>query len=307
MEWVTSEQLQWAVSQLDQAMHCHEKWYKKVLRVLVLGVPVDTADLHPNAHEHCSFGQRYAAFKDSEISRRKAYLELGHAHRKMHGFAAVLLQRVNEGIAITSDDFDPFLDSLDAMRGEYRALREEFVEVLQNHDPLTGARTRAVLLSELGELHAQVKRGEQSSAVVMMDIDHFKRVNDRYGHAGGDIALMTVARCLKGIIRPYDRLYRYGGEEFVISLPGVTLEEAYSAAERMRAGVERAKIPLESGGKTVAVTITASFGVALIEADISVQAAIEKADQAMYRAKAEGRNRVACPQRVAARYEPPAD
>lgn len=291
MERVTSEQLQWAVSQLDQAMQCHEQWYKQVLRVLVLGVPVNDLDLQPNAHEHCRFGQCYAAFEGTDFSRRRAYLALGDAHRAMHGFAAALLRRANSGEPITAGDFDPFLDSLDTMRCEYRALREEFVEVLQNHDPLTGARTRAVLLPELGELHAQVERGEQSSALVMVDIDYFKRVNDKYGHAGGDIALMSIARCLQGIIRPYDRLYRYGGEEFVISLPGVTLEEAYCAAERMRAGVEGALIPVGNGQENI--TLTASFGVALIDAEQSVEQAIERADQAMYRAKAEGRNRVA--------------
>ncbi len=290
MSVFTSQQLQSAVAQLDQALYNHEQWYKSVLRVLVLHVPPDIADLRPDAHERCRFGQWYETLNSTFLNGHPAYISLGRAHEEMHNCARKLLQRVADELPVAASDFDQFDNVLDKMRLEFHALRQELVEMVQNRDSLTGARTRATLLSELREQHALARREVQATALVMMDLDHFKSVNDQYGHPAGDTVLVTLVSCLQGLIRPYDRIYRYGGEEFLISLPGMTVDQAYQAAERMRAAVEEEDILIDGGRQKLHVT--ASFGVTMLDPTVPVEDSIERADKALYAAKAAGRNQV---------------
>jgi diguanylate cyclase (GGDEF)-like protein len=146
------------------------------------------------------------------------------------------------------------------------------------------------MLSDLREQHVLVRRGLQECAVAMIDIDHFKDVNDNYGHAMGDAVLRSIAHRLQANIRAYDRLYRYGGEEFLLCIPQASLIIAGGLAERLRAGVAEEHIQNSAGGPNVQVT--ASFGVAALDGSQPVELAIERADEAMYRAKTAGRDRV---------------
>ena len=125
---------------------------------------------------------------------------------------------------------------------------------------------------------------------MMIDLDHFKEINDRHGHAAGDVVLSLTAQCLQARVRPYDRVYRYGGEEFLVSMPQVTVDAAVDAAERLRAAVAAQQIHAAAGG--AALQVTASFGVAALEAAAPVEASIDRADKALYQAKSAGRNRV---------------
>jgi diguanylate cyclase (GGDEF)-like protein len=122
----------------------------------------------------------------------------------------------------------------------------------------------------------------------MLDLDHFKHINDTHGHAAGDQVLRTVAQRCAVTIREVDVLGRYGGEEFTLVLPGTDPGAAYQLAERLR---QRIAEPIESG--TTALIITASLGVVgLTEESSSLASLLEQADAALYRAKAGGRNRV---------------
>ena len=287
---LTSQQLQSAVAQLDQALYNHEQWYKSVLRVLVLHLPPEIADLRPDSHERCRFGQWYETLNSTFLNGHPAYISLGRAHEEMHSCARKLLQRLADELPVVAGDFDQFDNVLDKMRLEFHALRQELVDMVQNRDPLTGARTRATLLTELRELHALARREVQPTAIVMMDLDHFKKVNDQYGHPAGDKVLVTLVSCLQGLIRPYDRIYRYGGEEFLISLPGMTADQAHQVAERMRVAVEEEDILIDGGRQKL--HITASFGVAQLDPAMPVEDSIERADKALYAAKVAGRNQV---------------
>ena len=127
-------------------------------------------------------------------------------------------------------------------------------------------------------------------SLILADIDHFKSVNDRHGHQVGDLVLQRFVSKLTESSRPYDFVGRYGGEEFVICLPGATDTESRTVAERMRKSVEEMKIMLPESSQSV--RITASFGVvaSLLELEDSVDSLIGRADDAMYMAKREGRN-----------------
>jgi len=124
----------------------------------------------------------------------------------------------------------------------------------------------------------------------MIDLDHFKRVNDDHGHVAGDTVLVSIVQCLKTMLRPYDRIYRYGGEEFLLSMPGTTPEQATQVAERMRATVSTLKVRLNSSDRELHVT--ASFGIAPLLSNRTVEESIDHADKAMYSAKTAGRDRV---------------
>jgi len=134
-------------------------------------------------------------------------------------------------------------------------------------------------------------RLQTSLGLLMIDLDHFKQVNDRFGHLGGDEALRCIAERIASNLRSYDALGRYGGEEFLIVLPSCELEQAAIAAERIRESIEANPVPL---GRAAA-KITASFGVTVLDAenDTEQRQLIARADAALYEAKRSGRNCVA--------------
>ena len=160
-------------------------------------------------------------------------------------------------------------------------------------DHLTGASNRAHFF-EVAEREAlRCHRDRVSAAVLMLDIDHFKDVNDTHGHAVGDEALKVISAACRGALRPQDTLARLGGEEFVVLLPSTDLAGAGEVAERLRAIIAGLGIATSSG----VLMLTASFGCSIMdEGNGNVAAVLAGSDQALYAAKRAGRNRVAFPQ-----------
>ena len=164
---------------------------------------------------------------------------------------------------------------------------------LANHDGLTGLLNKRYFMSQrLGLLINAAERDGQSLAVFIFDIDHFKKYNDTNGHLAGDEILKSVAQVLRDNLRPGDVACRYGGEEFIVAMPGARDVDGLAAAERIRAAIERTKFPR---GETQPLgCLTISGGIAQFPMDgTSSNDLILHADQALYRAKAAGRNRVA--------------
>jgi diguanylate cyclase (GGDEF)-like protein len=156
-------------------------------------------------------------------------------------------------------------------------------------DPLTGVAMRRVLERRLHEVQERCRETGESMAVILCDLDHFKRINDTYGHPAGDAALVAVAGVLKAMRRADDLCCRYGGEEFVLLMEGTSGEEALAAAERLRRSVEA--LEFEAGGQRVPLTLSA--GVASFP-ELYIKTAAELilfADEALYEAKRQGRNR----------------
>ncbi|WP_181178367.1 diguanylate cyclase [Mesorhizobium sp. B4-1-3] len=167
------------------------------------------------------------------------------------------------------------------------------LELLANTDPLTGIANRRWMTETLDHLWGTDKRCLNGAAMLMCDIDHFKKLNDQLGHAEGDRCLVEVANIIQeNVRRDRDHVARYGGEEFLVLLPGVTDEEAVSVAERIRKSVEAAALP--NPGSRVSRSVTLSIGVAVQTADeaSSPEQLQGQADAALYLAKQTGRNRV---------------
>ncbi|AZE81534.1 GGDEF domain protein [Pseudomonas orientalis] len=155
-------------------------------------------------------------------------------------------------------------------------------------DPLTGLSNRAAWSERLDqEVNAWHQRGN-SLSLAMLDLDHFKRINDGYGHLAGDKVLKIIANVLRKRLRPTDFIARFGGEEFVLLMPDSTLAEALAVGEMLRVAIESS--PFHFKGEPV--TITVSMGVAQFQPGERSDLALKRADEALYRAKAAGRNQV---------------
>jgi diguanylate cyclase (GGDEF)-like protein len=290
MPYFSIQQLQMAIAQLEQAIYNHEQWYKNLLRVLIARLPPDAPDLMPDAHHRCRFGQWYDSDAAGFLRDHPGFVAIGQAHEQMHRNATHLLQRVTYELPVSANDLDQFNNVLDRLRLELQSLRGELVEATHNRDPLTGARNRTSLLADLREQQALVRRGVLHCTLAMIDIDHFKDINDRYGHVAGDAVLASTAQCLHAHVRSYDRIYRYGGEEFLLCMPNTTVDAALEIAERLRIAVAAQQI--RHGGSGPGLQITASFGIAALDTEGPVEESIDRADKSMYQAKTAGRNRV---------------
>ncbi|HEL4112686.1 TPA: GGDEF domain-containing protein [Stenotrophomonas maltophilia] len=169
---------------------------------------------------------------------------------------------------------------------EIQRQRDE-LETLARRDPLTGLGNRRSFDESLGAAHRRARRQGLGLAVLMIDIDHFKRLNDTYGHPEGDRRLRAVAAILDGCLqRGDDLLARYGGEEFIAALPSSDTSHALDLGERLRAAVEHAALPAPHGHVTISVGVAWQAAGGEREPDDLV----DRADQALYRAKHAGRN-----------------
>jgi diguanylate cyclase (GGDEF)-like protein len=173
-------------------------------------------------------------------------------------------------------------------RLEMLTLRRELEATLSNLDPLTGLANRFGMLTWLREQHALAERGVQSSCVAMLDLDHFKNVNDQYGHQVGDAVLVRTAQCALEQVRPYDKLFRYGGEEFLLCMPNTEELAANEICNRVRERI--AAIQHVRAGETP-FCVTVSIGLAWLDPSVTVEESLERADKALYAAKHGGRNR----------------
>jgi diguanylate cyclase (GGDEF)-like protein len=165
------------------------------------------------------------------------------------------------------------------------------LKTLASTDELTGLRNRRHTMRRLEEEYQRAMRMDTSLSLIILDIDHFKKINDTHGHPFGDIILKGIAARIKGSLRNYDVVGRIGGEEFLVIAPGTTMEEAVALAERTLAVTRETKIG--DGDKNISVTMSAGVSV-LMDGDANSTALLRRADTALYLAKQEGRDRVGC-------------
>ncbi|TNC92037.1 MAG: GGDEF domain-containing protein [Thalassolituus sp.] len=168
------------------------------------------------------------------------------------------------------------------------ALRYHEAMAAAFRDPLTGAGNRVALDKTLGREVELAKRHDQSLSVLMLDLDHFKQVNDEFGHSMGDKVLKEAVIAMTGCIRQTDMCFRYGGEEFLIMLSSADQAGALRIAERIRMGIGQLMFTSEKGS----LQVTASIGCATLNMTDTMEELVQRADEALYVAKDSGRNRV---------------
>lgn len=279
-----------ALRELDAGIMNHTSWLKVLHRALISGCAPNVADLLDDAHQRCHFGRWYYGATHPELQGGPWFANIGAFHHTMHDHARLLLAKRNSGEAISPDDYDQFMELAIRFKLEVRSLQSEIINKVCEVDHLTGARNRNSMHYKLLEEHERMLRSGHPCCLCMMDIDHFKRVNDNYGHLAGDVVLHAVVQFFGKKLRRYDSIFRFGGEEFLFCLPNTGAQDAFAIVDRLRLELAALPIELKEHGD---ISVTASFGVAAMNPDEPVEDAIEKADHALLCAKAGGRN-MAC-------------
>jgi two-component system cell cycle response regulator len=174
------------------------------------------------------------------------------------------------------------------LQDEQLKVREE-LRLQATHDGLTGTWNRSAILDLLHREYELAARSGSAIGVIMLDVDHFKKVNDTYGHLAGDLVLIEAARRMQQAVRSYDLVGRYGGEEFLVVSPDCDKVQVQVCAERIRLAMEER--PVLAQGSSIAITVSA--GTAILAPQFNTEKdALAAADTALYRAKREGRNQV---------------
>lgn len=216
-------------------------------------------------------------------------------HRLLHRIRALEAEMAKADLDQNLLSKHPEADEIDAMRNELARLLNRLtdqnaeLEHLATTDGLTGLANRRRLFEHLEQEVYRAQRYDTALSLIMFDIDHFKRINDSWGHATGDWVLRKIARETRQLLRRTDKAGRYGGEEFVALLPETDLAEAMSLARRLNRQISCTVITPEHGSP---IPVTISAGVATLAPGESGEALIHRADQALYRAKQGGRDRV---------------
>lgn len=260
-----------------------QKWYQAVLH-RGAGTPIPPAEAAA-----CPFAAWHANAADGELANFPGFELLNQEHQAVHAKAEQISLRAAAGQTVTTSDYETLMGSVLSFGSAAQSLEREVWKALATMDPLTGLANRQTMRSQLTGERDRAIRQRLPLSLALTDIDHFKKVNDAFGHAQGDNVLRAVAQVLRSTVRPYDVVYRYGGEEFLICLPGTNSETGTQALERIRQAIAALQLTDDKG---TPIPVTATFGLAEVDADTAVDDAIERADKALYDGKRAGRNRV---------------
>lgn len=275
--------------EVDRALHDFLQWQNQFYRALVSEGTANPADLEEDSHLRCAFGRWLTALPADIRARDTGLSEMQTAHEYMHDAARRLLTLRQQHSPIDAPTFNSFVEMAQDFKLTLLKYQRRIISEVCTLDPLTGAGNRYAMNLRLTEEQERARRSGLPCSLCLLDIDHFKNINDAYGHAVGDIVLRAISRFLKGDGRVYDEIFRYGGEEFLICLPDTSLAQALAVFGRLREGLAALDIPLENGR---CLNMTASFGVTLLLPDEPIELSIERADHAMLCAKNSGRNQV---------------
>ena len=278
------------IEHLETADQGHRAWLQRVHTAIICKQPFKEDVIDCEAHRHCNFGRWYYTDAPQILNERQEFIALEPLHRVMHDAARKLAQICESGQPVEVADYEDFINKQSAFSSALLALRDDLNELLHSFDALTGLMTRQPFAQILESEYARLARTGARSSMALMDIDHFKRINDQYGHLAGDRVLRHIAQFVRSHIRPYDSVCRYGGEEFLVVLPDTHSQTAFEIIDRLRQQIALEDIEY-SKGRTLRLTVSA--GIAELS-DESEKTTIGQADKALYHAKNAGRNRVCC-------------
>ena len=277
------------LQELDRALHDHLQWQNNLYRALISEGVVEEDASAADSETRCAFGRWFQGLGVEVRARDRALVDLWDMHGRMHAAARDRLAAHQRHEPIPVATFDAYVEIAQDFKLALLKYQRRIISEICTLDPLTGAGNRYAMDLRLTEEWERTRRTGQPCSICMLDIDHFKHINDAHGHAAGDTALRVISRYLKGDGRSYDDLFRYGGEEFLICMPNTPLAQAEMVFNRLREGLAALRIPVEGGAH---LSLTASFGVALLLPDEPIELSVELADHALLCAKNGGRNRV---------------
>lgn len=276
-----------SLRQLGKAITYHSNWLKEFHRALICDQPMNGDELQDDAHQKCRLGKWYYGDVDESIQALETFKEVGDLHHSVHQQASRLLEIKYAGQAVSIQSYDEFINIAMLFRTALQDLQFNMVSQVCAVDHLTGVWNRYAMTYKLTQEHERITRTGQSCSIALLDFDHFKKINDQYGHIVGDNVLKTALEFFSSKIRKYDAIFRYGGEEFLFLLPATTTEEAQDLMERLRTGIKKLSIPTNNNAS---IHTRVSIGLTSLDQNITVADAIDMADSALLKAKADGRD-----------------
>ena len=274
-----------ALHELEHIMASQAEWLKNWhVHLFACLDPADHSDGSPPSPEFVLWRQ---GPRESELKENPAVQDICDKLKTMQRQADRIAGAVKRTRVIPPTEYGRFMNTVLDFNTAVRQLQNDTWNRLANIDPLTGLGNRQAMLRKLRVECERQARNRQPCCVALLDLDFFKDVNDTYGHAAGDIALRSLASLLAASIRPYDQVFRYGGEEFVLCLPNADARIAWAIVERLRLKVAGWSVPVKDGQH---VRLTVSAGVAPLDAEQGVDSTLDTADTALYAAKRNGRN-----------------
>lgn len=278
------------IRSLDKGIVHHESWYSLVHQSLICGSPHSNPDdLRDDAHCCCQFGQWLYGVETDTLKSLNSFLYVVETHQKMHALARKILVKSDNNQNIDETEYRDFTSHAKDFKLNVRHLQYKLMSQVCIVDHPSGVWNPHVMYSRLHQEKENLVRAGYTCSICMMDIDYFKRINDKHGHIVGDQVLKAVTEFCISNLREYDSIYRYGGEEFLICLPDAELNEVKTIIERLCIRLRDHTIALGDGVK---LSVTASFGVASLDQNTSIEDSIQTAEHALLCAKAQGRDRV---------------
>lgn len=285
----TPENAQNVLVVIDSALDEHNEWLQQWHRAVVCGIAPAREVISENAHLVSRFGYWFDLNKDRGLVNQAAFREMARAQTDCYALGRELAGRAKDRTPVPADEYDAMIGKSQRFVTLARRIQDAFRKAISELDPLTGLHNRQIMMPELERERQRALRTDSPCTIAIADIDHFKLVNDTHGHAVGDEVLATTAGRFVSGLRPYDVVYRYGGEEFLICLPNTDRETAGRVLERLRGLIADEPMRISKGD---ALPVTVSFGLAQVEQDASLKDIMVRADQALYAAKRGGRNQV---------------
>jgi len=271
------------VRSLNQSTDAHFRWLVKILRFIDsrnIDLPEISSD---EAHLHCEFGHWLNTRLLEEREDTNFLLDINKKHIRVHQACRNLISAIEQQRQ-TNDVFTLFEKSLLAFTEALTHYKVHLLQLRTSYDALTGLPLRRILDESFASMNKEL--GADGLYLLLLDIDHFKKVNDNYGHLNGDIVLRSLALNISKNIRRSESMYRYGGEEFIVVLHASNDQDAVAIAERLRRDI--ARLETIAGEHLIRVTFTG--GLTRIHEGESLREVLERADIALYTGKKSGRN-----------------
>ena len=277
------------LNHLDLLMLYHDDWVSNFMRAIICNENMGDEYVAEDSHETCRFGYWLAHDLGESLRNLPITNDIRLIHKNMHSTYREIFLRWEKQKKISVKDYDEAAIKKTAFKLSVSTMQFMIYDYLFQVDPLTKTLNRTKLLSTLERERNRISETKESCSIAMVDIDHFKVINDTYGHIAGDMALVQTSLFFSSSLRPMDIIFRYGGEEFLMYLPSVGKKEALSLLNRVRKNLSENNIMIETGEN---IQVTASFGVTALDPDAEIFKSVNKADEALFVAKSRGRNQV---------------
>ncbi len=277
------------VDELDAAVAAHLDWTRRVLRCAVLRVSPGDDVLGPQSHTECRFGKWFGTKRADFLKLDAAKTErLEFVHKAMHDAIRSICSEVLGGRPGQNAELQAYEETQPELIRLLADFKTQFLAGAARHDPLTGLPLRYSIETEFDQVLKNCRRYKTQLYIGIIDADHFKRINDIHGHPVGDKALRHLADTLRGIVRPNEPLFRFGGEEFLLLMQCRSGEEAAAAAQRIVDTVRRTPVAIAEIDPLI---LTITLGLAKVGKDEPMDGAVARADKALYAGKEAGRDR----------------